>query len=89
MEAQSELMIETQAEGTLNPAERALATAMTLTIELEDQRKKAVEQQEALELVAAYAQDIVDNWAELTMRKLGEMTKRVDTLRQALEAARK
>jgi hypothetical protein len=44
---------------------------------------------EVLQLVLICAQDIVDAWPELTMRKLGEMTKRIDTLRQALEAARK
>jgi hypothetical protein len=42
-----------------------------------------------LQLVLICAQDIVNAWPELTMRKLGEMTKRVDTLRQALEAAKK
>jgi hypothetical protein len=56
-------------------------------LELPNSRK--VQQAEALELVLICAQGIVDAWPELTMRKLGEMTKRVDTLRQALEAARK
>ena len=42
-----------------------------------------------LELVIICAQDIVNAWPELTMRKLGEMSKRVDTLRQALIAAGK
>jgi hypothetical protein len=38
----------------------------------------------ALELVVICAQDIVAAWPETTMRTLGNMTKRVDTLRQAL-----
>jgi hypothetical protein len=44
---------------------------------------------DSLELALICAQDIVNAWPELTMRKLGEMSKRVDTLRQALEAAKK
>jgi len=40
---------------------------------------------EAMELVLICAQDIVAAWPETTMRTLGNMTKRVDTLRQALE----
>lgn len=38
----------------------------------------------ALELVVICAQDIVAAWPETTMRTLSNMTKRVDTLRQAL-----
>lgn len=44
---------------------------------------------EALELVEAYAQDIVDAWPTLTMRTLGTMTQRIETLKQALQAAKK
>ena len=44
---------------------------------------------EELELVVAYAQDIVNDWPQLTMRQLGNMTQKVNTLRQALEAAKK
>lgn len=58
-------------------------------LELPKDVKQKIEAAEAIELVLICAQDIVDAWPELTMRKLGEMTKRVDTLKQALEAARK
>jgi len=44
--------------------------------------------EEALELALICAQDIVDAWPTLTMRTLGNMTKRIDTLRQALEASK-
>jgi hypothetical protein len=44
---------------------------------------------EALNLVVICAQDIVNAWPDMTMRTLADMTKRMDTLRQALEAANK
>lgn len=66
------------------------ATHGNPTLELPNDRAARADQRaEALDLVLICAQDIVDAWPELTMRKLGEMTKRVDTLRQALEATRK
>ena len=40
---------------------------------------------QALELVVVCATDIVAAWPSLTMRLLGSMTNRVDTLKQALE----
>ena len=43
---------------------------------------------EALQLVLICAQDIVKAWPALTMRTLGTMTNRIDTLKQALEAAK-
>jgi hypothetical protein len=43
----------------------------------------------AMELILICARDIVDAWPHTTMRTLGNMTKRMDTLRQALEAAGK
>jgi hypothetical protein len=43
---------------------------------------------EALALVFICAQDIVDAWPKLTMRTLGQMTARIETLRQALAAAK-
>jgi len=43
---------------------------------------------EALELVVIVANDIVNEWPSLTMRKLGAMTQQVDTLKQALIAAK-
>ena len=45
--------------------------------------------QEAVELILICAQDIVNAWPTLTMRTLGTMTNRIDTLRQALEATQK
>jgi hypothetical protein len=41
------------------------------------------------ELVFICAQDIVKAWPDLSIRTLGQMTKRIDTLRQALEAAKR
>jgi hypothetical protein len=46
------------------------------------------ERDEALQLALVCAQDIVNAWPTLTMRTLGTMTKRIDTLKQALEAAK-
>jgi hypothetical protein len=43
---------------------------------------------EAQELALICAQDIVDAWPTLTMRALGSMTGRIETLKQALEAAK-
>lgn len=47
------------------------------------------EKNEALELAIICANDIVAAWPKITIRTLGEMTKRIDTLRQALKAAGK
>jgi hypothetical protein len=44
---------------------------------------------QALELVVLYAKDIVETWPKMSMRTLGQMTQRIDTLRQALEAVKK
>jgi len=41
---------------------------------------------EAIELVLLCAQDIVDGWPTLTFRTIVNMTKKVDTLKQALDA---
>ena len=46
-----------------------------------------VAEKEALQLALICAEDIVKAWPSTTMRTLGQMTKRIDTLRQALEAA--
>lgn len=48
-----------------------------------------VKNTEALELVLICAKDIVDAWPQVTLRTLGQMTKRIETLRQALEAVSK
>jgi hypothetical protein len=45
--------------------------------------------EESLELALIYAQDIVDGWPTLTFRTIGGMTKKVDTLKQALDAVKK
>ena len=42
-------------------------------------------QKEAIELVLICAKDIVDAWPTLTFRTLVSMTKRIDTLAQALK----
>ena len=47
------------------------------------------DKEDAVELALVCAQDIVNAWPTLTMRSLGTMTKSIDTLRQALEAAKK
>lgn len=51
-------------------------------------RQEEQNHKEALDLVLICAQDIVDAWPKMTMRTLADMTKRMDTLRQALEAAK-
>jgi hypothetical protein len=56
---------------------------------LENDMEKINSKQEAVELLVAYAQDIVDAWPNLTMRTLSTMTARVNTLRQALEEVKK
>lgn len=45
--------------------------------------------QAAFDLVLAYAKDIVDAWPKTTIRTLGQMTVRVDSLKQALELLNK
>lgn len=43
----------------------------------------------AMEMIFICARDIVNAWPQTTIRTLSEMTKRMDTLRQALEAVGK
>jgi hypothetical protein len=50
--------------------------------------EKLEKEVESLELVVVCATDIVNAWPTLTMRLLGAMTNRVDTLKQALDAFR-
>ena len=57
--------------------------------DLHERAQKAEQQFQELELVLICAQDIVNAWPRTTMRTLGDMTKRMDTLRQALEAVKK
>jgi hypothetical protein len=42
-----------------------------------------------IELALVCAQDIVNAWPKMTIRTISEMTKRIETLKQALEAANK
>jgi hypothetical protein len=44
---------------------------------------------ENLELALICAEDIVDAWPKMTVRTIGAMTNRIETLRQALLAAKK
>lgn len=44
---------------------------------------------EKIELALSYAQDIVNNWPTMTLRTMGQMTNRVNALREALELAKK
>jgi hypothetical protein len=53
------------------------------------QRDTEEKRKEALELLFVCVQDIVDAWPKITMRTLGQMTTRIETLKQALEEARK
>lgn len=57
--------------------------------QLEQQLYDGKIKQEAIELALIYAQDIVNTWPQLTMRTLGTMTDRINTLRQALEEIKK
>jgi hypothetical protein len=50
-------------------------------------QEESQKRMEALEMIASYAKDIVEAWPSTTMRTLGQMTQRVNSLRQALEAA--
>jgi hypothetical protein len=74
-------------ENKMNQAE--FLKLYTETDELLDQKSPYEQRAEAIELVFICAQDIVKAWPELSIRTLGQMTKRIDTLRQALEAAKK
>lgn len=40
---------------------------------------------EKIELALSYAQDIVNNWPNTTLRTMGQMTNRVNALREALD----
>jgi hypothetical protein len=61
----------------------------TMPIELTDGLKEAEKKLDAMELVVVCAADIVEAWPKMTMRTLSQMTVRMDTLRQALEALKK
>jgi hypothetical protein len=51
--------------------------------------KDMLRKKEATDLVLLCAQDIVDGWPTLTFRTIGNMTKKIDTLKQALDAVKK
>jgi len=42
-----------------------------------------------MELALLYAQEIVEAWPHMSIRTSAQMTQRIETLRQALEAIRK
>lgn len=44
---------------------------------------------EALELVLTYAKDIVESWPNMTIRNIGNMTTKINALKEALELAKK
>lgn len=69
------------------PEHEAIMLKVDAAIKEYQEAKK--EQQEAMELVLLCAQDIVSGWPTLTFRTIGGMTKKVDTLKQALEAVKK
>lgn len=41
------------------------------------------------ELVMSYARDIVNAWPQMTLRTLGQMTKKIEALKEALELAKR
>lgn len=65
---------------------------MNQDLEIDAYRAELAQQEktrtEALALVFICAQDIVDAWPTMTMRTISQMTKRIETLRQALAAAK-
>ncbi len=60
-----------------------------LYYQIEERALKAEKRLEEIELTLLCAQDIVDGWPTLTFRTIGGMTKKVDTLKQALDAVKK
>ena len=59
------------------------------TIEELRERVAELEQRnEALELVAAYAKDVIDFWPVMTMRTIRVMIPKMNMLKEALEFAR-
>lgn len=56
---------------------------------MEKQKDLEATKQEALHLVVVCATDIVNAWPTLTLRTLGTMTNKVDTLKQAVNEYKK
>lgn len=83
----SEINVESMME--LHTAVHSNPSKLVLPPDWEERALKAEANLAALELVVVCAQDIVKAWPTLTMRLLGRMTNRIDTLRQALEASQK
>jgi hypothetical protein len=79
------------AEGLRQKIEALSATNDHRALVIADLTRKleAKTPSEEVELALLCAQDIVNNWPTLTFRTLVTMTKRVDTLRQALENVKK
>lgn len=56
---------------------------------MEKQKEFELAKQEALQLVVVCATDIVNAWPTLTLRMLGSMTNKIDTLKQAINEYKK
>lgn len=56
---------------------------------MEKQKEFELAKQEALQLVVVCATDIVNAWPTLTLRMLGSMTNKIDTLKQAVNEYKK
>jgi hypothetical protein len=55
-----------------------------------DQRAQEEQtRQDAIELVLMYAQDLVDMWPTITLRTLGTVTNKINTLRLALKQVKR
>ena len=56
---------------------------------MEKQKDLELAKQEALHLIVVCATDIVNAWPTLTLRMLGSMTNKIDTLKQAVNEYKK
>lgn len=74
---------------TIEDSKMALNENGVLDVDWMKRAKAAEKKLEDMELVTAYAKDIVNAWPTLTMRTLGAMTSKIETLRQALKEAGK
>jgi hypothetical protein len=63
-------------------------TASSVIDELKGLLKAAEKKLDEQQLALICAQDIVAAWPTVTLRTMGQMTNRIDTLRQALEAVK-
>lgn len=56
---------------------------------MEKQKDFEAAKQEALQLVVVCATDIVNVWPTVTLRMLGSITNKIDTLKQAINEYKK